>query len=262
MSTDSQNPRYSYLTLNRSIVGTGSFSLDVAGSTIYRLDTNTSTVQVQFNNSGNDQIPLTSKRRVDVGSNGFTKIIISWTAIAVAETLILLIADSEASSTDIGVEISDYSTSIAGGITITGTPDVNIAEINSSTTGASNFEEVVASTSTLGTRQSGYGIINQNPVATTAYTVPVGTVSYLHSIYTMCSQSVAGGGLAYFYLYSSGGAILTSLSTCQLITTVGNRETATFTYATPIKMVAGETLRVVSNANMFQNWGYYLTEVT
>ena len=262
MSTDSQNPRYCYLTLNRSIVGTGSFSLDVAGSTIYRLDTNTSTVQVQLNNSGNDQIPLTSKRRVDVGSNGFTKIIISWTAIAVAETLILLIADSEASSTDIGVEISDYSTSIAGGITITGTPDVNIAEINSSTTGASNFEEVVASTSTLGTRQSGYGIINQNPVLTTIYTVPVATVSYLHSIYTMCSQSVAGGGLTYLYLYSAGGVLISSLSTCQLTTTVGNHEGAQFNYSTPIKMIAGETLRVVSNANVFQNYGYYLTEVT
>lgn len=262
MSTDSQNPRYSYLTLNRSIVGTGSFSLDVAGSTIYRLDTNTSTVQVQFNNSGNDQIPLISKRRVDVGSNGFTKIIISWTAIAVAETLILLIADSEASSTDIGVEISDYSTSIAGGITITGTPDVNIAEINSSTTGASDFQEVVASTSTLATRQTGYGIINQNPIATTAYTVPAATVSYLHSIYTMCSQFNATGGLAYFYLYSAAGAILSSLSTCQIATIQGQSQTATFTYATPIKMVAGETLRVVSNANMYQNWGYYLTEVT
>jgi len=126
MSTDSQNPRYSYLTLNRSIVGTGSFSLDVAGSTVYRLDTNTSTVQIQFNNSGNDQIPLISKRRIDVGSNGFTKIIVSHTAIAVAETLTLLIADSEASSTDIGVEVSDYSTSLTGAITIGGTVDVDI----------------------------------------------------------------------------------------------------------------------------------------
>ena len=32
MSTDSQNPRYSYLTLNRSIVGTDSFELMVFDS--------------------------------------------------------------------------------------------------------------------------------------------------------------------------------------------------------------------------------------
>ena len=157
---------------------------------------------------------------------------------------------------------SQYSSesTISGTVTIDGTVDVT--KIGGSTTPVTNWTEVLKSTSTTGTRQTGYGIINQNPVATTAYTVPVSTVSYLHSIYTMCSQSVATGGLAYFYLYDSAGVLLSSLSTCQLITTAGNSETATFTYSTPLKMVAGETLRVVSNANMYQNWGYYLTEVT
>lgn len=126
MSTDTQNPRYSYLTFNRVINGTGSFELDIAGSTIYRLDTNTSTVDIKLNNSGNSNIPLISKRRIDVGSNGFTKIIVSHTAIAAPETLTLLIGDSESSNTDLGVEISDYSTSITGAITIGGTVDVDI----------------------------------------------------------------------------------------------------------------------------------------
>ena len=183
MSTDSQNPRYSYLTLNRSIVGTDSFELDVAGSTVYRLDTNTSTVNIKFNNSGNDQIPLISKRRIDVGSNGFTKIIVSWTGIAVAETLQLLIADSEASSTDIGVELSDYSTSLTGAITIGGTVDVDIVgqtgadpiNVNiSSQTGAdpinNNLNQIGGSTANATSMGNTFDINNPDNTAVKGWT--------------------------------------------------------------------------------------------
>ena len=170
MSTDSQNPRYSYLTLNRSIVGTDSFELDVAGSTVYRLDTNTSTVNIKFNNSGNDQIPLISKRRIDVGSNGFTKIIVSWTGIAVAETLQLLIADSEASSTDIGVELSDYSTSLTGAITIGGTVDVDIVGQTGADPINNNLNQIGGSTANATSMGNTFDINNPDNTAVKGWT--------------------------------------------------------------------------------------------
>ena len=263
MTTQAQNPRYSYLTFNRDITGTGSFELDIAGSTIYRLDTNTSTLQVRLNNSGNSEIPLISKRRIDVGSNGFTKIIVSFAGIVGTESIQLLIGDSESSNTDLGVEISEYSSTVTGSVTITGTPDVNIAEINGSTTASADMEEYYKGSSTLGVRRVGYGIINQSAVLTTIYTVPAGTESFLHMLTQTTSVSAAAGGLTYIYLYSAGGVLLTALSVSQLTTIVGNEQTQVFNFPDPgLKMIAAETLRVVSNANVFQNYTFYLTERT
>tara|TARA_R110002020_G_scaffold30406_2_gene95880 strand:+ start:2376 stop:3224 length:849 start_codon:yes stop_codon:yes gene_type:complete len=276
MSTDSQNPRYSYLTLNRSIVGTDSFELDVAGSTVYRLDTNTSTVNIKFNNSGNDEIPLISKRRIDVGSNGFTKIIVSWTGIAVAETLQLLIADSEASSTDIGVELSDYSTSLTGAITIggtvdvdivgqtgadplnvtstiTGTSDFNLNEINGSTTPITELTNILQANNPDATR-----IIKFTQLATGAstiiYTVPTGKTLYITNAW------ISMFGLSDL---DSGGLLMHRDSTptdIGALLQLGMQDLqGTFAYSTsypiPYKLNAGDDLELQTDANSWTATG-------
>tara|TARA_R110000824_G_scaffold25053_2_gene87595 strand:- start:340 stop:1188 length:849 start_codon:yes stop_codon:yes gene_type:complete len=276
MSTESQNPRYSYLTLNRSIVGTDSFELDIAGSTVYRLDTNTSTVNIKFNNSGNDQIPLISKRRIDVGSNGFTKIIVSWTGIAVAETLQLLIADSEASSTDIGVELSDYSTSLTGAITIggtvdvdivgqtgadplnvtstiTGTSDFNLNEINGSTTPITELTNILQANNPDATR-----IIKFTQLATGAstiiYTVPTGKTLYITNAW------ISMFGLSDL---DSGGLLMHRDSTptdIGALLQLGMQDLqGTFAYSTsypiPYKLNAGDDLELQTDANSWTATG-------
>ena len=276
MSTDSQNPRYSYLTLNRSIVGTDSFELDIAGSTVYRLDTNTSTVNIKFNNSGNDEIPLISKRRIDVGSNGFTKIIVSWTGIAVAETLQLLIADSEASSTDIGVELSDYSTSLTGAITIggtvdvdivgqtgadplnvtstiTGTSDFNLNEINGSTTPITELTNILQANNPDATR-----IIKFTQLATGAstiiYTVPTGKTLYITNAW------ISMFGLSDL---DSGGLLMHRDSTptdIGALLQLGMQDLqGTFAYSTsypiPYKLNAGDDLELQTDANSWTATG-------
>tara|TARA_R110002110_G_scaffold143238_2_gene332024 strand:- start:252 stop:1100 length:849 start_codon:yes stop_codon:yes gene_type:complete len=276
MSTESQNPRYSYLTLNRSIVGTDSFELDIAGSTVYRLDTNTSTVNIKFNNSGNDEIPLISKRRIDVGSNGFTKIIVSWTGIAVAETLQLLIADSEASSTDIGVELSDYSTSLTGAITIggtvdvdivgqtgadplnvtstiTGTSDFNLNEINGSTTPITELTNILQANNPDATR-----IIKFTQLATGAstiiYTVPTGKTLYITNAW------ISMFGLSDL---DSGGLLMHRDSTptdIGALLQLGMQDLqGTFAYSTsypiPYKLNAGDDLELQTDANSWTATG-------
>ena len=264
MSTDSQNPRYSYLTLNRSIVGTGSFSLDVAGSTVYRLDTNTSTVQIQFNNSGNDQIPLISKRRIDVGSNGFTKIIVSHTAIAVAETLTLLIADSEASSTDIGVEISDYSTSIAGAITIGGTVDVDIVGQTGADPLNNNISQIAGSTANATSMGNTFDINNPDNTAVKGWTylnTGSGTIITATADTYITAISISAYGLTsvdqavFLQHQNSASAIITVLLVFVYNSaTVGaNRQTFGLTQSFPIpyKIVSTDKIVLVGGVS---NW--------
>ena len=279
MSTDSQNPRYSYLTLNRSIVGTDSFELDVAGSTVYRLDTNTSTVNIKFNNSGNDQIPLISKRRIDVGSNGFTKIIVSWTGIAVAETLQLLIADSEASSTDIGVELSDYSTSLTGAITIGGTVDVDIVgqtgadpiNVNiSSQTGAdpinNNLNQIGGSTANATSMGNTFDINNpDNTVArgwsylvTGSQTIFTATAdTYITSCsLTSFGLSVTDNTIMLQHQNSASGIITVLLVWIFNSAQTGqNRGTFGLTHSFPIpyKLVSGEKIVILGGANSWSS---------
>lgn len=262
MSTDSQNPRYSYLTLNRSIVGTGSFSLDVAGSTVYRLDTNTSTVQIQFNNSGNDQIPLISKRRIDVGSNGFTKIIVSHTAIAVAETLTLLIADSEASSTDIGVELSDYSTSLTGAITIGGTVDVDIVGQTGADPLNNNISQIAGSTANATSMGNTFDITDPDNTAVRGWTY-LSTGS--STIFTATADTyITACSLAVFGLTVTDNTIMLQHQTAAsgIITALlvwvfnaanagENRGTFGLTHSFPIpyKLISGEKIIVLGGLN-------------
>ncbi len=283
MSTDSQNPRYSYLTLNRSIVGTDSFELDVAGSTVYRLDTNTSTVNIKFNNSGNDQIPLISKRRIDVGSNGFTKIIVSWTGIAVAETLQLLIADSEASSTDIGVELSDYSTSLTGAITIGGTVDVDIVgqtgadpiNVNiSSQTGAdplnNNLNQIAGVTTQIPYLQNYLTAFNGEQTdriqswtylvtgQTQIYLTPASFDAYIRTINLSGFQLSASDSTAFLYIGNNVGAITSVLLTFTMneidpaISTIKGTNTVSLSFpGAGLKLTTGQTLYLQGATSMW-----------
>ena len=275
MSTDSQNPRYSYLTLNRSIVGTDSFELNVAGSTIYRLDTNTSTVNVKLNNSGNDAIPLVSKRRIDVGSNGFTKIIVNWTGIAVAETLQLLIADSEASNTDIGVEIQDYSTSIAGGIAITGTVDVDIVgqtgqdplhndlvQIGGATAPVTDLTTILGATNPANTSFRGWTYLNTGTgiLATNAS----GNPAYITAVSANAFGLTSTDNTIFLGLYDATPTLVANFIafTFNHATPGGALEDGTFGYAmsfpTPIEVPNGFSVRLVGGANTWSSgsvWG-------
>ncbi len=262
MSTDAQNPRYSYLTFNRVINGTGSFELDITGSTIYRLDTNTSTVDIKLNNSGNSNIPLISKRRIDVGSNGFTKIIVSHTAIAAPETLTLLIGASESSNTDLGVEISDYSTSITGALTIGGTVDVdlvgqtgadplnfNLTQIGGSTTEIPYLQNYLTQFNGMQTdRIAGWTYLVTTP-ASLIYTVPANFDAWITSANLSGFQLTAGDSSLFLYHGNAAGAITTVLLTFTMnqVALVGTAQDGTNTVSVSFghlgyKIPSGDTL--------------------
>ena len=81
--------------------------------------------------------------------------------------------------------------------------------------------------------------------------------------YLVVAGGGGGGSQQEGNLYSAGGVLLTALSVSQLTTIVGNEQTQVFNFPDPgLKMIAAETLRVVSNANVFQNYTFYLTERT
>ena len=167
----STNVQYHYITLNRILdVASGEFELSIGGDTVYRLDTNDSTVNLQLNDRGNDKIPLISKRRIDVGSGGFDKIIISWTGLSVPQTLQLLIGDSQKRSDVVGVELSDFST------TVTGSTTTDLVKIGGSTNTVGAYFPVTNST---GSTAGSLNLSASTTSDTTILTVPANFIFLL-----------------------------------------------------------------------------------
>jgi hypothetical protein len=268
MSTDAQNPRYSYLTFNRIINGTGSFELDIAGSTIYRLDSNTSTVDIKLNNSGNSNIPLISKRRIDVGSNGFTKIIVTHTGIAAPETLTLLIGDSESSNTDLGVEISDYSSTVTGTVTIGGTVDVDIVgqtgqdplhndivQIGGSTANATSMGNYFDINNPDNTAVTGWSYLNTGSVTILSATAD----TYITSCHVACFGLTSVDNTIFLTHYNAAAAIVNVLLvyTFNQALTANTNPDGTFglsqQFPIPYKLTSGEFIRIVGGADTWSS---------
>lgn len=178
----STNVQYHYITLNRVLdVASGEFELSIGGDTVYRLDTNDSTVNLQLNDRGNDKIPLISKRRIDVGSGGFDKIIISWTGLSVPQTLQLLIGDSQKRSDVVGVELSDFST------TVTGSTSTDLVKIGGNSNIVTNgyFNK----TKSLGSTAGSVNLSGSTTGTATLFTVPANFVFLITSVQIACDTS-------------------------------------------------------------------------
>jgi len=146
---------------------------------------------------------------------------------------------------------SYYATSISG------TTDVDIIAINNDADNITNLEQVLEQTATNGLRKNGYTIINQATSNTVILTIPASKVFYLHGISHITNCSNVIGGLTYYYLYDASGGLVSALSVSQLTSTVGNNQAQIFNFSVPIKMVATETLEIVSNAYTYQNVTYF-----
>ena len=202
-------------------------------------------LNVSFVDKSRGSVTIQPLRRITFAEGkGFNEIIInSSTTTATSCKLIITSGD---------LIVQDYTAEVSG------TSSVNITKIGGEdVTNNNNWLQVLEGESSGGTRKVGYTIINQSSSNTTVYTCPASTLFYLHGISHITNCSNATGGLTYFYIYDSGGSLVSALSVSQLTSTVGNNQAQVYTYSTPIKMVASESLQIVSNANVYQNITWY-----
>ena len=253
----STNVQYHYITLNRILdVASGEFELSIGGDTVYRLDTNDSTVNLQLNDRGNDKIPLISKRRIDVGSGGFDKIIISWSGLSVPQTLQLLIGDSQKRSDVVGVELSDFST------TVTGATSTDITKIGGSSTPVTDLTNILDYSDAKTAERVGVNIAVGGVGNTTAYTVATGKVLLIHSGWSLAVTGFSGfEGIAYSELQDSSSNLIyrfnynfdKSAPTTEAVSTA-------FSFPVPLRANAGDKIvGYSSQANFTLNAGIYGT---
>lgn len=255
----STNVQYHYITLNRILdVASGEFELSIGGDTVYRLDTNDSTVNLQLNDRGNDKIPLISKRRIDVGSGGFDKIIISWTGLSVPQTLELLIGDSQKRSDVVGVELSDFST------TVTGSTSSDITKIAGSSVFAEDFGETFEAINPQ-SNQLYFAWEVGTASNVNVFTVPANREYYMQ--YIQYNALTGNSGIttdSRITSLDSGGSTkfqFARILATQAPTTIGAPIPSTFS-PTPIRFTAGEILQVQSQTTNFNISGScYITEV-
>lgn len=244
----STNVQYHYITLNRILdVASGEFELSIGGDTVYRLDTNDSTVNLQLNDRGNDKIPLISKRRIDVGSGGFDKIIISWSGLSVPQTLQLLIGDSQKRSDVVGVELSDFST------TVTGATSTDITKIGGSSTPVTDLSNILDYSDAKTAERVLLVIDHATSGDSTIYTVATGKILMLHEGWHLAITGNSGfEAFANFSLQDSSSTVLynfcfnfdKSAPTAELASTA-------FSFPVPLKVNAGEKIVASTSANNY-----------
>jgi hypothetical protein len=243
---------YNYNTLTRANDG-NTFEFNTNCNVLYVDELPSGvTLSLAIDNQNNPAITLRPKTQLRFKQND--RLFFTPSAATAGTIRIFLFLDE---SNLLEFDQSQYSSesTISGTVTIDGTVDVT--KIGGSTTPVTNWTEQLKSSSTTGTRQIKYGILNT--ASATLYTVPASTVAYVHAV------SINSFGLSntdastYLYLKNSSSAIVGTFLT-QVINIDNDSVSMAVSYPTPVKMTAGEIIDLTGAAGSWSSASIYLTE--
>ena len=243
---------YNYNTLTRTNDG-NDFEFNTNCNVLYvdSLPAST-TLSLKIDSTSNQAITLREKTQLRFKQNN--RLFFSPSS-STAETIRIFLYLDESNLLEFDQSQYSSESTISGTVTIDGT--VDIVSINGNTDNSDNWVQILEQSNSGGLRKNGYTIINQATSNTVILTIPASKVFYLHGISHVTNCSNVLGGLTYYYLYDASGSLVSALSVSQLTSTLGNNQAQIFNFSVPIKMVASETLQIVSNANVYQNITYF-----